>query len=182
MSWIQTYTGKSFDLLKPEPTMVCLRDIAHALGSICRFTGHTAIPYSVARHSLNVAELVPPEYRLEALLHDAHEAYVGDMATPMKWLVPDFRHVENRVWAAVAAHFRIPESLPACVKHADRVMLMTERRDLLAICERRWADEFEKIPPLERHINITSMQLGAVDAHDYQRAVEQELDRRGIVP
>ena len=178
MSWIQTYTGQAFDLVNPTPAMVNLPDIAHALGHQCRFTGHTSLPYSVAHHSLLVAELVDPEYRLQALLHDAHEAYIGDVSTPLKWLLPEYRTVERRVWLAVAAAFDIDPVLHPSVKEADRVMLMTERRDLLAPCAERWAPEFETVQPRAKQIDIHQMNFGSRDAWAYQRAVAAELQQR----
>lgn len=179
MAWIQTYTGKAFDLSNPAPSMVCLPDIAHSLALQCRFTGHTVVPYSVARHSLLVADLVPPEFRLQALLHDAHEAYVGDVSTPLKWEVPAFRDVNARVWCAVADAFGIPRQLDASVKHADRVMLMTERRDLLAYCPEEWGAEFECIEPRPTPIRVTdTFGFGMVDARAFSAAVAEELQKR----
>jgi len=178
VSWIQTHTGKAFDLVNPSPDAVDLRDIAHALGHICRFTGHTRLPYSVAHHSLLVADLVEPEHRLQALLHDAHEAYVGDLSTPLKWLLPDFRMVEARVWRAVAAAFDIDPELHPSVKAADRTMLMTERRDLLAPCGQAWAPEFESVAPRPERINVSQADFGASSTWALQRAVEAELQRR----
>lgn len=179
MSWIQTFTGRAFDLRHPTPAMVNLPDIAHALGHLCRFTGHTSVPYSVARHSLAVAAIVPAELRLQALLHDAHEAYVGDISTPLKWEVPAFREVNDRVWRVVAAAFGIPEELDPAVKLADRIMLMTERRDLLAPCDSPWAPEFEAIEPHPEPIPIDDCRtFGAVDAWAFQRAVAAELHAR----
>lgn len=179
MSWIQTYSGRTFDLTAPTVAMVNLPDIAHALGHLCRFTGHTVMPYSVARHSLLVAALVPAELRLQALLHDAHEAYVGDISTPLKWEVPEFRAVNDRVWRVVAAAFGIPEELDPAVKLADRIMLMTERRDLLAPCDTRWAPEFEVIEPMPAEIGLDACKtFGHVDAWQFQRAVASELHKR----
>lgn len=87
--WIGTFTGKCFYLLDPRPEDVCIEDIAHALSQICRFNGHTKAPYDVASHSCNVQDIVRQwgcgsEVQLYALLHDAHEAYTGDMSRPYK--------------------------------------------------------------------------------------------------
>lgn len=98
--WIQTYTGRKFDLLVPTPEMVDLDDIAHSQSMTVRFTGHPKFFYSVAEHAFNVSVLVENYARrigmsavdgahvgLEALLHDAAEAYVGDMSRPLKQLL-----------------------------------------------------------------------------------------------
>lgn len=152
MSWIQTYTGRAFDLLDPQPDMVVIEDIAHALSNICRFTGHTRVFYSVADHSCHVAEILPDELRLQGLLHDAAEAYIQDIATPLKWLLPDYKLIEQRVWKAIAAKFNLPEVLDPQVKSADLCMLMTERRDLLSAPPHPWDPFFEAICPVPWHI------------------------------
>ena len=83
-SWIITHTGVHFDPLNAMVDMVNIEDIAHALSHICRFNGHTKSFYSVAEHSVHVSKLVPERYAKEALLHDATEAYLMDVCTPLK--------------------------------------------------------------------------------------------------
>lgn len=131
MSIILTYTGRHIDLLSPNPAEFNLVDIAHALSQINRFTGHTAYPYSVAQHSVLCARLVPQEHQLEALFHDAHEAYTGDVTSPLKALLPDYRELEDRMECAMRGALHLPAVKSAIVKHADLVMLATERRDLM---------------------------------------------------
>lgn len=150
MSWIQTYTGKKFDLIDPQPDMVDIFDIAHSLSHLCRFTGHTRAFYSVAQHSVlcySVVLNVSPEDGMSALLHDATEAYVNDLARPLKWLLPEYKTIENRVWAAICTHFDLPEKLPASVKEADNRLLMTERRDLMGNPPAPWVPELEALEP-----------------------------------
>ena len=84
MTRIPTFTGRSVDLLNPRPEQICIDDVAHALANLCRFTGHTDRHYSVAQHSVMVARSCPPELALQGLLHDAHEAYIGDWSAPLK--------------------------------------------------------------------------------------------------
>ncbi|MGZ6854414.1 MAG: hypothetical protein ACXVGC_10195 [Mycobacteriaceae bacterium] len=85
---IETHTGLFYDYLDPKPEQVCIEDIAHALSMTSRFGGHCSRFYSVAEHCCLVRQLVieagRPELGLAALLHDAHEAYVGDIPTPLK--------------------------------------------------------------------------------------------------
>lgn len=138
MSWILTYTGQQFDLIDPQPDMVHPQDIAHALSRLPRFNGHTPVHYSVAEHSIRVASIVPVQYQLSALLHDATEAYVGDMVRPLKQLLPAYSRIEKRVWSAICARFEFPETLHVCVHRADMQLLATERRDLMPKHDGEW--------------------------------------------
>lgn len=141
MTWILTRSGRRFDLLAPKADQVSTLDIAHALSQLCRFNGHTSRHYSVAQHSLLVASIVPAEHQLAALLHDATEAYVGDMVRPLKLgmrefyeaqsLVSLYDEVERKVWLAICEHFHLEPELPACVHEADMIALATERAQLM---------------------------------------------------
>lgn len=128
---IQTMSGRYASLVDLKPHDVNIGDIAHSLSNICRFGGHTREFYSVAQHSCLVSTLVPQEFALEALLHDASEAYVGDMVLPLKRMLPSYRTVEGMVWRAIAQAYGLPPETSACVKEADLILLATERRDLM---------------------------------------------------
>lgn len=130
MNCILTHTGKRFDLLEPDADMIDPRDICHSLAHLCRF-GHTREFFSVAQHSCIVAELVPEEHKLAALLHDATEAYLGDMTRPLKQWIPDYRGFEDVIWMRVCERFDLAPELPASVHRADLIALATERRDLM---------------------------------------------------
>lgn len=127
---ILTYTGRYFPLLSPKPEDIEIEDIAHALANICRFTGHVREFYSVAQHCVLASCLVPPRDALAALLHDAAEAYVTDVSSPLKPHLGGYKDIEKRIEKAVMTRFGITE-MPATVKRADMVLLVTERRDLL---------------------------------------------------
>lgn len=131
-----TATGLLVDLRAPDPAQIDVRDIAHALSRLCRWGGHVRIPVlSVAQHSSMVSEVVPPALALVGLLHDATEAYLGDVVAPIKAMLPAFAALE-REWAlAIGERFGLGAQLadlPLEVKEADARMLATERRDLVA--------------------------------------------------
>lgn len=128
---IQTWTGGVFDFNYPEEHLFSIYDIAHALSNICRFTGHTNSFYSVAQHCVLVSMIVPSSVALKGLLHDASEAYLGDVAAPLKALLPDYRMIEARVERALLMHFGLNPAPDALIKHADQRALVSEARDLM---------------------------------------------------
>lgn len=107
MSWIQTYTGKKFDPMNPTFDSINITDIAHALSMTCRFGGHCNRFYSVAEHCIHITERLIKEYpdryvaHFYAILHDASEAYIGDMPKPIKAVMPEFRNIEERIQEVV---------------------------------------------------------------------------------
>ena len=156
-SWIQTFSGIAFDLLAPRSDMVCIEDIAHALSLLCRFTGHTRKHYSVAQHSHLVAVIASragdyPGIMRQALMHDATEAYIGDLPTPLKRLLPEYREIERKVWLAIAERFALPVIMHEVVKAADMRALVTERRDFLGKSPQPWAANIEAIAPCDFEI------------------------------
>jgi hypothetical protein len=82
--WIETYTGRRFWPLDPMPEDVCIEDIAHSLSNQCRFAGHSRGFYSVGEHCVLMAQAAPAKCQLEALMHDASEAYLLDFPKPLK--------------------------------------------------------------------------------------------------
>jgi hypothetical protein len=149
---IQTHKGRAFDIRYPDAFAFDIEEIAHALSNICRFTGHTREFYSVAQHSVMASYIVPAGDELAALLHDAAEAYIGDVSAPLKSLLPDYRAIERRVETALLEQFGIT-SMPASVKQADLRMLATERRDLLAISDTPGWECLQGIKPLDQIIS-----------------------------
>jgi uncharacterized protein len=152
--WIQTYTGRAFDLLDPKPEQIDPLDIAHALSNLCRFTGHAREFYSVAQHSCLVAEITrdlwdgpqpcPAVVCLAALLHDAAEAYIGDVSTPLKralrladggaeYCASPYDSVEAVIERAVLDRFGATDAqgkAHTLIKRADLIALATEHAQL----------------------------------------------------
>lgn len=140
--WMETATGRVFYPLAPLPRDIELDDIAISLSNQCRFGGQMEPFYSVAQHCIHVSKLVPKEFALQALLHDAAEAYIVDLPTPLKRCLTQYKAIENGILEAIALRFgHDPDwltNLPEVVRYADKVALMTERRDLKAPSGMDW--------------------------------------------
>lgn len=134
---ILTASGRYLDLLDPDSYTFDLTEIAQALSRICRFGGHTRRHYSVAQHCVHLSHLVPAEDALAGLLHDAAEAYVGDVTQPLKALLPEYRAIEQRIERAILRQFGVA-AIPPSVRRADLVMLATERRELMPATADTW--------------------------------------------
>jgi hypothetical protein len=135
---VVTASGRLVDLAHPDPASICVEDIAHALSHLCRYAGATSEFYSVAQHSVLVS-LHPAVqgYELEALLHDAAEAYTGDLTVPMggyrrlkeEWVQVSV-NVEGAVREALCGSRYRPDRWYGCMREADRALARAEMRDL----------------------------------------------------
>ncbi|POA75380.1 phosphohydrolase [Pseudomonas sp. GW531-T4] len=179
MTWILTASGRQFDLLSPTAAMVTPYDIAHALAHLCRFNGHTRQHYSVAQHSLLVAGLCPEKHQLAALLHDATEAYIGDMTRPLKQVMPQYRQVEETIWQAICDRFNLEPTLPSVVVRADLVLLATERRDLMPDHPGEW-DCLKGIPAMPERITPLTAQEASLQFFSRLMDLMQANHRRRV--
>jgi hypothetical protein len=122
--YILTATGKKFWFDDPQPEQVCIEDIAWALSNLCRYTGHCRWFYSIAQHSVGASFIVPARFALEALLHDAAEAYITDLNAPLKYM-PGAGRIQGDRSARREGHRReVRHQLPAVTDceargHAD---------------------------------------------------------------
>jgi hypothetical protein len=147
--WIQTYTGKKFNLECPSEEMICIEDIAHHLALENRFGGATILPYSVAEHSIEMCKLAPEELKLEALLHDAEEAYYKDLPTPLKRLIRD--EIATNLWdrtihwfrGILAEKYKLSRDEYHLIKEMNLRMALTERNILLGMIPEQW--DFDKM-------------------------------------
>ena len=140
--WIETYSGLHFHLFDPDLDEIEIYDIVHALSLQCRFGGHCEAFYSVAEHSVLVSMLVPKEMALAALFHDSSEAYIGDMVSPLKANIDEFRDVEDAILSKIFTKFGIPYPPDPEIKEADRAQLKTEAKYLLPSGGKTWDQSY----------------------------------------
>jgi len=138
-NYIETFTGIKFEFLNPKEEQIDIIDIAHSLSMQVRFTGHCCKFYSIAEHSLLVSELCPDEYKLYGLLHDASEAYLTDVASPIKPFLQNYKMMECKVMNAVVKKFNLPEFFPDEVHDADMLALRIEIDQLMKSQGKDWA-------------------------------------------
>lgn len=142
---IITATGLMFDILDTTPDMIQIEDIAHALSQGNRFTGHPKFPYPVSQHSRLGSYLVPLKYALRFLLHDASEAYMGDMNSPLKHFTSagiEYRKVEAVLQDRIYKKFGLVGVDPEIIHDIDAQMLYAERAQVMPLTA--WKHEWSK--------------------------------------
>lgn len=142
---IYTHTNRLVNPLNLRPLDIDIIDIAHALSHLCRFTGHTRQFYSVAQHSVELSYHVDPDNARWALLHDAAEAYLGDVATPIKECLPIYRQWEDNALAIIARSFSLPDEMPEQVKTLD--LRLTRREGFVLVDDRLRSDLHISLQP-----------------------------------
>lgn len=133
--WKSVMTVASGHIINPmnlKDEDIHLRDIAFSLGKTCRYNGHCGGFYSVAEHCIVMSNMVPDECSMWALMHDASEAYCGDLILPIKQILPEFKEVEDRIHDAIVRKFDldITEEIHHKVKVADQFIALVEIQHL----------------------------------------------------
>jgi hypothetical protein len=131
-AWIQTFSGRAFYPLAPQPAHIDLIDVAHGLSQMCRYGGQCRVFYSVAEHSVLLSHAVPPSLARWALMHDSSEAFLCDVPRPIKPYLGGYYAIEARVMEAVALRFGLPWPMPAELKPYDDRILLNEQARLMA--------------------------------------------------
>jgi hypothetical protein len=137
---IMLASGAWFDLLDPWNSDFGILDIAQGLSNICRYAGQCKQFYSVAEHSLHVSS-VAPAFKREALLHDAAEAFLGDVTRPLKQLLPSYKKIEKDVEAAIFARFDLDISAVKRLKSVDLSVLAAEQEQMMPPGTDYWTRE-----------------------------------------
>jgi 5'-deoxynucleotidase YfbR-like HD superfamily hydrolase len=139
-------SGKLIDINNPNADMICIEDIAQALSKICRFGGHSNDFYSVAQHSVVVANLAPAYLCKEALLHDAAEAYLGDVIKPLKNIIgPVYEEIEARFMKVICDKFDLSTFRLTEVKEFDKWALSLEHEYFIKGADSDWFETMDKI-------------------------------------
>lgn len=168
---IRVNSGSYLDLLDPQPSQFTFRDIAKALSKICRYGAQVDRFYSVCEHCLHCSTVAQSdclgrEVQAACLLHDAAEAFLGDVVKPLKNLLPQYMELEERMEAMIAEKYGVSFDHPA-IKKIDHEMLFAERRSLFSEDNEVWSGQ-DKTRRLT--ININCYTPDSVEPLFYARA------------
>ena len=142
---IKVAAGHYLDLVAPDPASIEIESIAAALSKICRFGGHCPKFYSVAEHCVHATAMACSDgYTGDALmavfLHDAAEAYLGDMVKPLKVTMPQYREAEIRMESAIELAFGVDlDRWSGVIKRFDRAMLKAEKMNMWPEDKEKWS-------------------------------------------
>ena len=166
-------SGRLFDFLDPQGSEFTIEDIAHGLAHVCRYAGQCRNFFSVAEHSIIVSETVT-EFAYEALLHDAAEAFIGDVTRPLKQLLPEFKRIEANVQDAIIQRFGMDPGYGKVVKEADLRVLAAEQAQVMAPGCADWAIAagIEPAPVVVRYLTPLTAK------HEFLDCYERYLGRR----
>lgn len=152
-TYIETYTGKKFDVFNPQPEDISIVDVAHALSMMCRYNGHCKYFFSVAEHSINVCDFVAKtsnnkKLLLWGLLHDATEAYLADITSPVKPYLSNYVELEQKIMGVICGKFGLQVGMPTVIHEADIEMLRAEAYQLMTSKGVNWKANMESDTPI----------------------------------
>ncbi len=180
--WYETFTGKRFFVLDPRPEDVCIKDIAHSLSQVVRYRGHALRFYTVAEHSVHVAREVRKRggcYTeiLRGLLHDAAEAYTGDVPSPIKSSIPALRKSDAAIERVIMEKYGVMVKFPPWIKAIDTNIIVDERRAIMCPSGNVWATDH--LPPLGIDIRCwNSQQAEAEFSMEFHKLTDYQFRRR----
>jgi hypothetical protein len=164
---IMLQSGAWFDFSNPASSNFTIEDVAHGLANICRYAGQCRRFYSVAEHSMLVSETAVG-FELEALLHDAAEAFMGDITRPLKQMLPEYKNIENGVEEAILMRFGLTIPLPLGIKDADLRVLAAEQSQIMPRGTDDWAREQNVVPApiIVRHLGPEEAKRAFLDRYE----------------
>lgn len=133
---VNTHSGAVVNVLNPDPASITLDDIVWSLSHIPRYLGHTDVPYSVGQHCVLIANAIyqdtgDVELALAGLLHDASEAFLGDIIRPFKHLMLEYATLEAKMEHAICQVFGLDMALMPKVKPWDSRICVDEMTALM---------------------------------------------------
>lgn len=178
-SWIKTYSGRRFFPFSTEARDIEIADIAHPLSMQVRFNGHIDRLYSVGQHSINVCDVVSDRAKPFALMHDAPEAFIGDMASPIKWHFPKFRSLDDSIMRAIIQRFNIPvdRDIFEEVKAADTWLVFQEGDRMLTNPETEYWQSRSSLQCVTREFTINEEAFDELHWRDTKRMFLRRFDR-----
>lgn len=155
--WLETRSGKKFNFLNPDPATIDIQDIAHGLAKTCRFGGQCRVFYSVAEHSVLLMRhaeqknkrgdlTLTPQDLMVALLHDASEAYMGDVVRPLKQHLPDFMAIESKIIEVIYRKYNLPPGMPDWLRDMDTRITLDEKNQIMSRSGNAWS--IDELQPL----------------------------------
>lgn len=189
MTWIQTFTGRKFDLTNLSFNEIDIVDIAAGLSKVCRFAGQCPCFYSVAEHCVLGAYYILRQYpdhpnrdrlAMEFLLHDATEAYLGDISYPLKQLIgPEYKRMESELDKVIRSQlinssYKIPSEDLEIISNLDTSMCVVER-DYMMPTKHRWSDKYENAERVPIDLELWSPQVAFDQYLDIYASIRERI-------
>lgn len=184
--WIETYTGAKIFIPPTESNEYRIEDIAHSLSLQCQFNGHCKFFWSIAQHTLlayKMARMAYPEYAQAVLLHDAAEAYIGDLPRPIKGLIQEFAEIEYVLLCGIFKEFDVNIDDMNHIKPVDNIALAVATQIVMSSRGMGW-NLFtpEMCFLIERHPQLSEMvveEKPSIVEEQFLRVLERELFHTG---